>query len=230
MVRTRRIPGGVRVLLALAVLVAGMLPALAARNHRSAMSDPQVRTASAKPRYTRNTLLVGLRDARIQQVLNGLSHATQRQVRVLDHLNELGVVRLRVPDDRVDAILERLRTSGSTRFVEREGKAQAASTPNDPYYPWSGSNVIYGGQWGDELTQAPRAWDITTGRSSVVVAVVDSGIDDTHPDLAGKLVAGTSVIGGSTTATVPHGEYVAGVIAPNTNNATGVAGYCWACN
>jgi subtilisin family serine protease len=89
--------------------------------------------------------------------------------------------------------------------------------------------VIYGGQWGDGLTQAQKAWDITTGSSKVIVAVVDSGIDDAHPDLAGQVVPGASMVGGSTVDTSGHGEYVAGVIAPDTNNGVGVAGYCWTC-
>src|SRR5207247_4590626 len=115
------------------------------------------------------------------------------------------------------------------RCVVREQRALASATPNDPYCQWTGSNVLYGGQWGDGLTQAQKAWDITRGSSNVIVAVVDSGIDDAHPDLAGQVVPGTSVVGGSTVATEPHGEYVAGVISPNTDNGIGVAGYCWTC-
>ena len=98
----------------------------------------------------------------------------------------------------------------AVRFAEQEGLAYEDLTPNDPYFPWSGSNVLSGGQWGHKLTQAIQAWDVTTGSSNVTVAVVDSGIDAAHPDLAGQVVAGTSVIGGSTVDTHGHGEYVAG--------------------
>jgi subtilisin family serine protease len=150
-------------------------------------------------------------------------------VHALDQIPEIGVVRLRVPHDWLDAIARRLDASSAVRFVEREGRALASATPNDPYFPWTGSNVIYGGQWGDGLTQAQKARDVTTGSPNVIVAVIDFGIDGAHPDLSGQLAPGTSVVGGSTTATEPHGEYVARVISPNTNNGVGVAGYCWSC-
>ena len=114
-----------------------------------------------------------------------LGSCITRTARVLDRMGALGVVEVRVPLGRVHSATRALGSLASVRYVEREGRAYASDViPNDPYFPWTGSNVLCGGQWGDGLTQAPKAWDITTGSPTVIVAVIDSGIDSAHPDLA----------------------------------------------
>jgi thermitase len=145
-------------------------------------------------------------------------------------LRHLRTVVVSVPAGSEQQAGTKLEANPNVASVELDWLARQVDTiPNDPYFAWSGTAVLSGGQWGDKLTQATKAWDITTGSSAVTVAVVDSGIDDAHPDLSGQLVAGTSVIGGSTIDTHGHGEYVAGTIGAKGNNAIGPAGYCWKC-
>jgi thermitase len=120
--------------------------------------------------------------------------------------------------------------SGKVSYAERNPLAYpTATTPNDPYFK-TGAGALLGGQWEMPLVQAPAAWDMTTGNSSVVIAVVDSGIAP-HPDLVGRLLTGHSVLDNSTTTsdTYGHGTYVAGVVAADSNNAQGLAGTCWNC-
>jgi subtilisin family serine protease len=144
-------------------------------------------------------------------------------------IQQLGVRRLLVAPSARDNALAAYATNPDVVSAEPNYIADSASVaPNDPYFP-SGSGALLGGQWGHVVTHAPEAWEATTGSPSVVIAVIDSGIDAAHPDLAGQTVTGTSVIGGTTTDTHGHGETVAGVIAPKTNNGQGGAGYCWNC-
>jgi serine protease len=80
-------------------------------------------------------------------------------------------------------------------------------------------------QWGLAAINAPQAWAKSTGRG-VIVAVIDTGIDLTHPDLRHKLVRGANFV---TPGTAPqddngHGSHVAGIIAASTNNGIGIAG------
>jgi subtilisin family serine protease len=105
-------------------------------------------------------------------------------------------------------------------------EATASVTPNDLLFPQ---------QWGPVRVRAPEAWGRTTGKS-LVVAVLDSGVDASHPDLAGAVLDGADCV--SSTVCVPesqgvdqkgHGTEVAGVIAGRGNNGIGVAGYCWSC-
>ena len=77
----------------------------------------------------------------------------------------------------------------------------------------------------------PGAWELTTGSPAVVIAVVDSGVDGSHPDLAGALEAGYDFVDGDTSATDSqgHGTAVAGIAAARANNVIGAAGVCWRC-
>ena len=103
-----------------------------------------------------------------------------------------------------------------------------AATSNDPRFSeqWHYHNT---GQTGtaDVDINLPEAWDITTGSTDVMVAVVDGGIDYTHPDLAGNMWSGIgrNFINQSQGVTPEeHGTHVAGTIAAVSNNGTGVAG------
>jgi thermitase len=93
--------------------------------------------------------------------------------------------------------------------------------PNDTYYK------VY--QWNLPLIGMEQSWEVTQGRSDVIVAVVDTGIDLNHPEFQGKLVGGYNVIADNK---IPqddngHGTHVAGVIAAKTNNGDGIAGMSW---
>ena len=102
-----------------------------------------------------------------------------------------------------------------------------AVTPNDPYF----TGGMNGQEWGETRDQANQAWSVTTGSSTVTIAVVDSGVDPTQPDLQGVLVPGWNVLTNSpsTADTYGHGTEVAGIAVAATNNAKGIAGYCWTC-
>ena len=95
-----------------------------------------------------------------------------------------------------------------------------ASTPNDAYLQQ---------EWGLEMVKASQAWKLTRGSASVIVAVLDTGADWNHPDLASKLVSGWNVIddNDNTQDDHGHGTHVAGIIGAATNNVIGVAGLGW---
>jgi hypothetical protein len=80
----------------------------------------------------------------------------------------------------------------------------------------------------------PSAWEITTGRPDVVVAVVDSGVDPSHPDLTGSVRQGYDFVDDDADAADPpgfgHGTAVAGVVAARANNGLGGVGTCFMCD
>ena len=94
---------------------------------------------------------------------------------------------------------------------------RASETPNDPFI---------GSQGGLNTIQAPAAWNRTHSSTGMVIAVLDTGIDEAHPDLVGKVVDRRDFTGSSAGATdvAGHGTHVAGIAAASTNNAVGVAG------
>jgi subtilisin family serine protease len=131
------------------------------------------------------------------------------------------------PGQSVDDAIASLRNEGSVDFAEADQVVSAAVTPNDAYYR------SY--QWDMPMIHAPTAWDTTTGSPGVIIAVLDTGVDATHPDLAGKITtganAGYNFVSNSTDTTDDdsHGTFVASIIAADSNNRAGIAGVCWAC-
>jgi subtilisin family serine protease len=73
----------------------------------------------------------------------------------------------------------------------------------------------------------PEAWAITHGDPDMLVAVVDTDVDATHPDLAGKVIVGRNFSGDETLDPEGHGTAVAGLIAAIPNNGIGIAGAGW---
>jgi subtilisin family serine protease len=116
--------------------------------------------------------------------------------------------------------MESLRRTGLFRFIERDYYAQTGGSPNDPKYF---------DQWHLPRIHMPEAWTTSTGASSVMVAIIDSGVEPTHPDLAAKLVTGWNFLTGTsdTTDQVGHGTAVAGTLAALSDNGIGVAGVSW---
>jgi subtilisin family serine protease len=126
--------------------------------------------------------------------------------------------------------------------VRSTGTLQIASIPDDPLFSnqWSLDNTgqaVSGitGTLGADINATP-AWDISTGSNSVIVAVVDTGVDYNHPDLAANIwtnpVDGTH--GWNFVANTPnplddngHGTHVSGTIGAVGDNNLGVAGVNW---
>lgn len=106
-------------------------------------------------------------------------------------------------------------------YAELDPIASGDSTPNDPYFA---SN-----QYGPKKIKADLAWDLCTGDTNVLVAVLDTGADFKHPDLQGRLVLGWDYVNKDSDPSDDngHGTHVAGVIGAATNNAQGIAAMTW---
>lgn len=85
--------------------------------------------------------------------------------------------------------------------------------------------------WTYDAVNLPAAWDLTTGSEGVVIAVIDSGVDASHPDLAGAVDAGHDFVDDDNDASDDngHGTAVAGIAAGRADNGLGAAGVCWRC-
>jgi subtilisin family serine protease len=110
--------------------------------------------------------------------------------------------------------------------------------PNDEYLPsqWYLLNTGQSGGVPGADIRASEAWEITTGDPSIVVAVLDSGVDLDHPDLVNNLVPGYDFYDHDDVpepsegdAFQAHGTACAGLVAAQGGNAIGVAGVTWHC-
>ncbi len=128
---------------------------------------------------------------------------------------------MRVPEGRELEIAAALNADPGVVYAEPNYVYTAFDlVPNDP---------SYSKQWAHPIVHSPGAWGITTGNTNIIIAIIDSGVDTSHPDLAGKLVAGNDFIDDDNDPTDAngHGTHVAGIAAAVTNNGVGVAGMSW---
>ena len=137
-------------------------------------------------------------------------------------------VLLHVAPGTEGAAAARIVARGGALAVEPDRVRELARVPNDPGYV---------DQWAHTMSRTPTAWDITTGDAAVTVAVLDTGVDGDHVDLAENLVEQVDLSSGrarvrplgsdNDTCDVGHGTFVAGIVGAAGDNATGIAGVAW---
>jgi thermitase len=197
--------------LAIAVLVvgAGLL---------SAGGRP-IRSLDAAP------LLVGVEAGHDQ---SALADTIDREgARIVARIEDLNILVVEPPAGAGTRLARTLRRLPNVRYVEADQSLELASAVNDPLY-------LDGKQWNIDRIQAPQAWPLLPPGGKTIVAVIDSGVDAAHPDLAtqvlpmgcsAELASGCPL---GATGSAPrdnngHGTHVAGIIGAATNNGVGMA-------
>ncbi|MCE7984208.1 MAG: peptidase S8 [Caldilinea sp. CFX5] len=128
-----------------------------------------------------------------------------------------------------DVAQRRLQTTGrslaATAYVENDVVVEGAYLPSDPdvanpsrTYPLTVTHTIEG-------------WDYTRGDSSIIIAVLDSGINLSHPEFSGRLLPGYDFINNDADPTDDHGHgsHTAGIIGAGIDNGVGMVGVCPQC-
>lgn len=155
-----------------------------------------------------------------------------------------------VVSENIPRLCEKLRNDPNVEFAQPNYCYQLHAVPNDPMYPY---------QYAHELTQMESAWDLTTGSREIVVAILGTGIDTSHPDLKNNIWINDGEIAGNDLdddnngyiddvhgwdfdgadgdiyptgddSTRFHETAVAGVIAATGNNGVGLTGVNWQCS
>ncbi|MCP5159414.1 MAG: S8 family serine peptidase [Gammaproteobacteria bacterium] len=152
----------------------------------------------------------GLSDTELDKVLK--SH----NGKAIGHIRQINLHLVQVPPHAEEAVARALANNPHVKFAELDMQVEAEQIPNDPNYASA---------WHLPKIQAPTAWDSSQG-NNVTIAILDTGVDASHPDLIGQLVTGwNSASGNADTADIyGHGTKVAGTAAATTNNGIGVAG------
>ncbi|MNS32190.1 Thermophilic serine proteinase precursor [compost metagenome] len=147
--------------------------------------------------------------------------SAQLGMKQVGSVNRLGVVTMKVTGD-AKATIAKLQQNGNVLYAEPNYMAYASDfkiekVVNDPRLAE---------QWAINKISAPAAWDVNMGSKKTLLAIVDTGVDYNHPDLAGRVDKGYDFINNDEDAMDDqgHGTHCAGIAAAGTNDGVGIAG------
>lgn len=165
--------------------------------------------------HAKNELIIKFIDGTSQEDMNALHK--KEKCTIMDSYDELGFYRI-TSKRKMRRMLKQYSKSKLIEYAEPNHVYKAFYTPNDPYYP--------GYQYGPQKVAAPAAWDITQSSANIKIAIIDTGVQPNHPELAGKLLPGYDYVDWdpNTSDGNGHGTHVAGIAAAATNNGVGIAG------
>ncbi|MEW6713473.1 MAG: S8 family serine peptidase [Nitrospirota bacterium] len=206
-----------------------------------------------KADYVPGEVLVRFRDGTSGITAKGL-HSSINAVRKRE-MREIMVDQIKLPENiTVAEAIEHYQHDPNVEYAEPNYIIHKASEPSDQYFNnlWGLNNTGQSGGASDSDIDAPEAWDITTGSHDVIIAVVDTGLANSHPDISGNIWRNTGetncsdgidnegngyiddcngwdFIGNDNDPSDydGHGTHVSGTIAAQGNNSIGIAGVMW---
>src|SRR5262245_32372396 len=208
--------------LSLVLLMTGMLIPDSSVLTPLVKAQSQPESAQANHPFVPGRVLVKFRSettgSRSQRIINrsGASDAGE--------ISGIGVHIVQLPAAADEsAFVNVFKSQPELEFAELDLRvAPDVMTPNDPQY---------GSEWHLPKIAGPSAWAMTTGTSNVIIAILDTGCDPSHPDLMEKYVPGWNTYDNNsdTHDVYGHGTAVAGSAAASSNNSAGVASVAWGC-
>ncbi len=205
------------------------------------------------PAYKQGELIVRFKDD-----AKGAKSLQAAKASTVGSFKRIKARHIQLPSDTtVDQALEQFRADPNVLYAEPNYRVRKALIPNDPRYPYTNPATAY--QWNLPIIAAPSAWDSYTGPAtaadSLIVAVLDTGIAYTHPDLTANLwtnpgeICGNGIdddangivddcyganFGGLSPGNPwdddtsdSHGTHLSGIIGAVGNNSIGVTGVNW---
>jgi subtilisin family serine protease len=196
-------------------------------------------------------IIIGFKDtisvSKNQEIISLLIESENGVLKETD--NKLNLVKVDVEPGTEISFIENIKHDPNVKYAEPNYLAYASVIPNDPR--WNQ-------QYGPANIKCPEGWDESTGSSNVVIAIIDTGVDYTHEDLADDIVDGYDFVDinfndydsniyrfrdspvspyyddykthdDDPMDIVGHGTHCAGIAGAVTNNSIGVAGVSWDC-
>ncbi|MGS2778921.1 S8 family serine peptidase [Robertmurraya sp. GLU-23] len=166
-----------------------------------------------EPDVHNRQLIIKLKSGDVIKAYEGLT-----QQATTNRLAAKGYILVHVsPNENFEKKIEELIKNPNVEYVVPNYLVEQKETPNDP---------LFSQQWYLSSTNIASSWSVIKGTQQVKVAVIDSGVDPNHPDLANQLMTGYNFASKNTnfTDTFGHGTNVAGIIAAQTNNEVGISG------
>jgi len=207
-----------------------------------------------RPEYLPDEVLVKFKEGVAQDVVDTV--VAQAGGKIIKRFRLIPVLQIKVSIDSVQSVVKFFRSLPDVEYAEPNYLRYLNATPNDSRYPemWGLNNTGQTGGTVDADIDAPEAWDIATGNSTMVVADIDTGLDLGHIDFAGNIYTNPGEIPGNgidddangyiddvngwdfarddnnpneEAICGGHGTHTAGTIGARGNNGIGVTGVNW---
>lgn len=180
-----------------------------------ALVFPTTTGASPLGRSQGNEIIVQFKKGVSSSKIN--SFYTHSENQVISSSKQLGFQVVRITGKSTEEAVNEYRKNPNVSYVEPNYILHASFVPNDPSYK---------NQYSLKKVDAEEAWNVTKGSADVLIAIVDTGVDYTHPDLEGKVVKGYDFVDKDNDPMDEnmHGTHCAGIAAASTNNKIGIAG------
>ncbi|MGN7485129.1 S8 family peptidase (plasmid) [Priestia megaterium] len=165
--------------------------------------------------FTNNTqIIVKFKEDVCEETQLKIHH--KHKCTILDHNKELDFQVLHSKRD-INTLIKIYNKLEEVEYAEPNHMLKAFYTPNDPFFAY---------QYGPQKVQAPDAWDVTTSNGNIKIAIIDTGVQLNHPELAIKLWPGYNFVEGNLNPNDGngHGTHVAGIAGALTENSLGIAG------
>ncbi|MBU3574062.1 S8 family peptidase [Priestia aryabhattai] len=165
--------------------------------------------------FTKNTqIIVKFKEDVCEETQLKIHH--KYKCTILDHNKELDFQVLHSKRD-INTLIKIYNKLEEVEYAEPNHMLKAFYTPNDPFFAY---------QYGPQKVQAPDAWDVTTSNGNIKIAIIDTGVQLNHPELAIKLWPGYNFVEGNLNPNDGngHGTHVAGIAGALTENSLGIAG------
>ncbi len=158
--------------------------------------------------------------------------ADRNSLDVASAVPEIGMLSVELGSGGLPALRRELAGDPRVVSVHPDPPVQLRSSPNDFAFIHTDPHAPNGDltQWNLVREGGPRAWDLSRGKGAEV-AMVDSGVDGSHPDIAGQ-ISGASAFGTSspTSDAIGHGTHTAGLACGDSGNAFGIASMGFDCS
>ncbi|MED4117045.1 S8 family peptidase (plasmid) [Bacillus sp. PK9-021] len=165
--------------------------------------------------FTKNTqIIVKFKEDVCEETQLKIHH--KHKCTILDHNKELDFQVLHSKRD-ISTLIKIYNKLEEVEYAEPNHMLKAFYIPNDPFFAY---------QYGPQKVQAPDAWDVTTSNGNIKIAIIDTGVQLNHPELAIKLWPGYNFVEGNLNPNDGngHGTHVAGIAGALTENSLGIAG------
>ncbi|MGW9101548.1 S8 family peptidase [Priestia megaterium] len=165
--------------------------------------------------FTKNTqIIVKFKEDVCEETQLKIHH--KHKCTILDHNKELDFQVLHSKRD-INTLIKIYNKLEEVEYAEPNHMLKAFYTPNDSFFAY---------QYGPQKVQAPDAWDVTTSNGNIKIAIIDTGVQLNHPELAIKLWPGYNFVEGNLNPNDGngHGTHVAGIAGALTENGLGIAG------